>query len=277
MGAGFNDRLVTDAGAMVAMPFVAGMGTLRLYEAITGTWTADATYLYGLFDSRIYNSSGAVNDSVRIVFQGTKVVLMASKNTASGIISVYIDDVLRASGIDLYTNVGPYSMQRVFALENLPPGQHVLKVVVTGKNPSSSGYGAYLEGLLVEAAANPAWIPGKTFVTGTIDIGTAPTITVSRATLTNGVGFWNNVAVSAGGTSTAVNTQGSRLRLLVNSSAATEITVQHSVNNSTWYDGEVISFTSAGTKTLVVDCCYYVRLKSSQAATITAGYIYLRG
>jgi hypothetical protein len=89
-------------------------------------------------------------------------------------------------------------------------------------------------------------------------------------------GFWNAVAVAAGGLSAQVDTNGARIRVLVDVSGATDITIMHSAGGN-YFDDVVLQFTGAGAKTVVVDCAKFVKLRSSNAVTITAGCIYIRG
>lgn len=266
MGAGFNDRLAIDGRLWYMQPFFDQSGARA--QALVGAWTsvinAALTY-YGY-----QQSSPANGNACTLPFYGSRVALIAGKNTNCGMVDLYVDDVLYAGGIDLYASAVLKDVV-VSAIEGLQFGPHVLKIVVNGKNASSSGYQTVLTAILTDVG------PSNQGQYVDVYVRVMPVTTVAPQTGQYNTGFWNAAAVAAGGTSTIVNTNGSRLRVLVNSSAATEITVQHSVDNANWYDGETISFTAAGTKTLVVDCCSCVRLKSSQAATITAGYIYLRG
>ncbi len=271
MGAGFNDALTINTGLVVGWPFSDRMAGNR-YRAVSGSWNSGTGGVSDVLGTYTYNTSPAIGNAIEIDFPGTFVFLLARKGSTSGIISVYIDDILVESNIDLYSSTVKYD-QVVFSKGGLSPTSHTLKITVTGKNASSSNYYVYLGALMVDATMTTGWLP----LTRSYIEGSSTTLTVRVDPSASTTGFWNNVAVPAGGTSTTVSTSGARLRVLVNSSAATDITVQHSINSSAWYDGEVISFTGPGTKTLVVDCCYYVRLMSSQAATITAGYVYIRG
>jgi hypothetical protein len=266
MGAGFNDRLaVQDVGLM---PFVSPTNG-KLYRVVSGTWNTSALSS-AILGTYVYQTGTTTGVGIEIDFRGQVFGLVALKSSSSGIVDLYIDGTVAVSGIDLYA-ASDMNSQLVALLTNLTPGQHTAKIVMIGKNASSSGYSVYLEAALVEST--------NVCITGLaqslVSINTV--VNTQASTNYNATGFWNAAAVAAGGVSTSVSMGGARVRVLVNVSAATDITVQHSANNSVWYDGETISFTAAGTKTIVVDCSLFVRLKSSAAATITAGYIYLRG
>lgn len=271
MGAGFNDRLATqDLGLM---PFLANDGSNVRYRLVAGTWnrTVNTAYLLGTL---VYYAGSTLGDGIEIDFYGSTFGRIAMKTSNSGIVDLYIDGTVAVSGIDLYAAIQQNS-QLVALLTNLTPGKHTAKILLAGKNVSSSAYNVYLEATLVESIN--VCITGCPLQPVNVMGWSAGTLTTQPSRASSNTAFWNAAAVAAGGVSVAVGYVDGRIRILVNVSAATDITVQHSADNTNWYDGEVLSFTAAGTKTLVVDCCYYVRLKSSAAATITADYIYLKG
>lgn len=108
---------------------------------------------------------------------------------------------------------------------------------------------------------------------GTTEVSTTNPLPVRLDVVLSATAFWNAAAATANSTSTAVNVSTSKIRVLVSTDAATTITVQHSANGTAWYDGEQIVFSAAGTKTAVVEAVGHVRLHTSAAATLTAGYI----
>jgi hypothetical protein len=84
---------------------------------------------------------------------------------------------------------------------------------------------------------------------------------------------WNGTAVSAGGVSNPSDDlwYSDMVSFYGNTSAATDLTVQFSANNATWYDSEEKRVAVNGNFGFTIDCAArYVRLKSSAAVTITA-------
>ncbi|MHB1167022.1 MAG: hypothetical protein ACYC0N_00595 [Carboxydocellales bacterium] len=251
------------------------------YRVISGTWSQTGLAA-GLTVGSLFSSGNGA--SIEVDFYGTEVYLVGYRGTESGQLDLIIDGVPALSGIDLY--VTPSRYKQVLAhITGLVLANHTLRVTINGKNPLSSGYSAFLDGILLKSSefVGLSELKQETYILGTANVAVTNAITVSSiqntVTVKGGVwnaatSFWNNIAVAINGLSNAVLMQGcNNLRILVNVSAATEITVQHSADNVNWYDSEVLSFTGAGTKSIVVQAYLYVRLKSSQAATITAGYL----
>lgn len=82
---------------------------------------------------------------------------------------------------------------------------------------------------------------------------------------------WSAVAVGAGGTSAAIDTQNcSQLSVFGNVSGATTLTVQFSQDNVNFYDSGTTTAPSANFGINVSVGARYIRLKSSAAVTITA-------
>jgi hypothetical protein len=84
---------------------------------------------------------------------------------------------------------------------------------------------------------------------------------------------WNNIAVSANGTSTAFDTIYTKtISVFGNASGATNLIVQLSQDNTNFYDSDkTITISGAGNfGTTFETGARYIRLKSSAAATITA-------
>lgn len=118
-------------------------------------------------------------------------------------------------------------------------------------------------------------------------VANAPTVG-SRSTATSATAFWSAAAVGAAGTSTTVNIgQFAALTVHVNTSAATNVTAQVSPDAATWYNlnndaGTPWQMTLAGAGNFAQplprgwacgSSIAGLRLVSSAAATITAGYM----
>ena len=83
---------------------------------------------------KTFSYSESVGAAVSYSFVGTGVSYIASKETHRGIAEVFIDDVSQGL-VDLY-NPTTILFQKLFSVDNLPLGEHTIKVVVTGtKNP----------------------------------------------------------------------------------------------------------------------------------------------
>ena len=104
-----------------------------------GTWLAmDDEPKRCCSTERYSNKAG---DYVEVTFHGAGIAWIGSKDLIHGIADVYVDGVLAASGLDLYSGVGLGTSrgeekiypQVLFSQENLPVGEHTLRVVVTGK------------------------------------------------------------------------------------------------------------------------------------------------
>jgi hypothetical protein len=90
-------------------------------------------------------ASNKAGDYVEFTFQGTGVAWIGSKDVYHGKADVYLDGELRAAGVDLYgqhrrsRGEEKVHQQAFFCQEGLAPGEHTLRVVVTGdKSPESS-------------------------------------------------------------------------------------------------------------------------------------------
>ncbi|HEY3957924.1 MAG TPA: beta-galactosidase [Streptosporangiaceae bacterium] len=106
----------------------------------SGTWThagPSSGYTQGDYDSTESWSTQA-GDSVTLPFTGAGIEWIGPKNTNGGIADVYIDGTL-AGQVDTYAAGGKAFQQVLFTKTGLSPGQHTLKIVVTGQqNPASS-------------------------------------------------------------------------------------------------------------------------------------------
>ena len=121
-----------------------------------GTWLA----VDG--DQRTYQAtehcSNKAGDYVELTFHGTGIAWIGSKDLIHGIADVYLDGVLAAGGLDLYSGIGLGSsrgeekvyQQVLFSQEGLPEGEHVIRVVVTGRhNPRASNAYVTVDAFLV--------------------------------------------------------------------------------------------------------------------------------
>ncbi len=112
---------------------------------LVGTWVPmDGDYnTYG--GTEVY--SNKAGDYAEFTFRGTGVAWIGSKDMILGQADVYLNGVLEASEIDLYTG-GLFGVSRgeakiyqhvLFSKEGLTDGEHTIRVVVTGKkNPLSN-------------------------------------------------------------------------------------------------------------------------------------------
>lgn len=103
----------------------------------SGTWTDwTDTSDYGSTEK----NSNTTSNYAQLAFTGTAVQWMGAKYNSYGKANVYIDGVLKASGIDLYSATKQYQ-QVLYQISGLSSGAHTIKVEVAGtKNASSSGY-----------------------------------------------------------------------------------------------------------------------------------------
>jgi hypothetical protein len=71
---------------------------------------------------------------------GTYVLEMwYSRSTANGMIDIYVDGVAVVQGEDLYQGIAA-GVRKLYTVEVLEDGNHLLQVVCTGKHASSTGY-----------------------------------------------------------------------------------------------------------------------------------------
>ena len=97
-----------------------------------------------------FSYSNAVGAAAEFAFNGTGVTLIASKESNRGIAEIFIDGE-SVEKVDLYAPE-ILRQQEVFAIGGLTPGEHTLKVMVTGeKNPAASGVYIDVDGFLVES------------------------------------------------------------------------------------------------------------------------------
>ncbi len=104
-----------------------------------GTWThaANQNYTVGDFDGT-ESFSNTVGDSVSLIFTGTAVRWVTSKDTNHGIADVYLDGALVGS-IDTYTPGKQYQTV-LYNVYGLSAASHTLTVTVSGRqNPAASG------------------------------------------------------------------------------------------------------------------------------------------
>jgi hypothetical protein len=105
--------------------------------AYTGTWnTFTNANCYG-GSSKYSNING---NNVTYTFTGTGARWFTEYGADHGKADVYVDNVLKVSGLDTYSSSGLYQ-QKAYEITGLTSGTHVLKIVVTNtKNPSATGY-----------------------------------------------------------------------------------------------------------------------------------------
>ncbi len=78
----------------------------------------------------------------------TTLNLYLVKTNNSAIINIFVDDKLRATNVDLYApSTTEYKCTLV--LPKHVAGRHTVKLVVTGKNASSTDYAVYSRGLSI--------------------------------------------------------------------------------------------------------------------------------
>jgi len=111
----------------------------------TGSWTQvdDEPRNYGTSET-ISNKAG---DYVEFAFHGSGVSWIGARDLIYGMADVTIDGQLEASGVDLYSSIGlgtargeeKVYQQVLFSKEGLPDGEHIIRVVVSGKkNPRAN-------------------------------------------------------------------------------------------------------------------------------------------
>lgn len=101
-----------------------------------GTWKAvnnDSIYC-----GNTCHYGNITNGFIQSTFSGTGVDWYGLKNTDLGKADVYIDNVLKKSGIDCYGT--KRAVHKLFSISGLESGNHTIKVVITGtKNAASTG------------------------------------------------------------------------------------------------------------------------------------------
>lgn len=90
-----------------------------------------------------YNSSDNVNDEIEYELfarDGARTfALFGMKGNNLGIVTIYLDDVSQGT-IDLYNGAASRNQINTLAVTVVGTGMHSVKMKVTGKNGSSSGY-----------------------------------------------------------------------------------------------------------------------------------------
>lgn len=101
----------------------------------TGTWqtTVGSTYTGGSYSTA--TNAGASAD---LDFYGTGIVWIGLQNEFCGIVEVYLDGSLRATVNPYYSKWGPN--KAIFVAENLPRGNHHLRIVNTGLTTGVRAY-----------------------------------------------------------------------------------------------------------------------------------------
>jgi hypothetical protein len=114
---------------------------LSLWSLSVGTLSAfQHPFPYGMWTLQ---SSASIGDSLKSRFNlaaGTYVLEMwYSRSTANGMIDIYVDGVAVVQGEDLYQGIAA-GVRKLYTVEVLEDGNHLLQVVCTGKHASSTGY-----------------------------------------------------------------------------------------------------------------------------------------
>ncbi len=113
----------------------------------TGQWE--------LWNSPLHSENGIMashtpGSYVELTFEGTSFKWIGNKRWDRGMADVYVDGVLVANNVDLYSSTIIYQAV-YFEKTGLSPGTHTLKIVVDSyKNPSSSGYWAVIDCIEVQ-------------------------------------------------------------------------------------------------------------------------------
>ncbi|MCX5216049.1 beta-galactosidase [Kitasatospora sp. NBC_00240] len=112
----------------------------------TGSWThadQNASYTAGEYQ-RTEAWSNTTGDSVTVPFTGTSVRWIGSKAANHGLADVYLDGN-KVATVDGYGAGAEVKDQTLFNKDDLPAGNHTLKIVVTGqKNPAAPSYAKYV-------------------------------------------------------------------------------------------------------------------------------------
>lgn len=102
----------------------------------SGTWNAITNDPFYYENSCHFGNTA--NDYIQYAFNGTAVDWYGLKNNDLGKADVYIDNVLKAGGVDCYS--ATRAIQKLFSIKGLINSSHTIKIVITGtKNPLSSG------------------------------------------------------------------------------------------------------------------------------------------
>ena len=100
------------------------------------TWDGDAWLTYGGTET----NSNTTNATASYTFTGTSIAWIGAKYNSYGEADVYIDGVLQATGVDLYSASKQFQ-QVLFQRIGLTNAIHTIQVKVKGsKNASSSGF-----------------------------------------------------------------------------------------------------------------------------------------
>jgi hypothetical protein len=102
--------------------------------------------------------SGALNDEASwyvLIANGTYTLWLAYvKYSSAGQVQPYIDDVAQGSAIDMYAAaLAANQTTSITGIVVANPGRHTVKLKVTGKNASSSGYNARISRIALARTA----------------------------------------------------------------------------------------------------------------------------
>lgn len=130
---------------LTAAPDVVGQGTW--FNFVSGAY---------LFGSGFTSSAGADGDNFTMNFRcpaGTYTLhVSGDKNTANGVLDIYVDDVEKGS-FDHWAAVGDFDNVDEVTGIVLTEGLHTLKFQVDGKHGSSTGYAMEIEGIYLQRTA----------------------------------------------------------------------------------------------------------------------------
>lgn len=143
-----------------------------------GNWYSNVHSMHSGGSAVLASGNG---DSVSIKFNGTGIAWIAYRDEWSGLARVFVDNQLKAT-IDTYLLPGQARMT-AYTIDDLPPGEHSLRIEVTGtNNPSSGGSWVWLDAFdVMQSAAIPAQTPVLSLNAAKYCIGSRWVMEVSNA------------------------------------------------------------------------------------------------
>lgn len=94
------------------------------------------------------HATNQINASMDLTFVGNKITLLGRKSSWSGIMNIYLDDVL-VSQIDTYSTE-TLDQEVLFVSDDLDEGQHTFKVSCPGeKNPNSTDFYTHVDKIII--------------------------------------------------------------------------------------------------------------------------------
>lgn len=125
------------------------------------SFTSISYYQCTTWKAAVFKNTSALGKACVFDCYGDHIGIYYTASADSGILNVYVDDVLKTS-IDAYSTTTTYRNKCL--VENLGAGKHTLRIDATGtKNASSTGYGVKVEGYLLhkEAIVKPWGLSGS--------------------------------------------------------------------------------------------------------------------